>query len=132
MAKKQDVTDFTKYFIPTDDGVMVDTEIFKHRESLGGKIWNLLRLLSGTGTQQDVTEFEHVPDDLYLARKRFDALRNVFFQTLAERDGKTCKVCGCTRDLTVDHIVPLSRGGENSLENMQILCRKHNSSKGAK
>jgi hypothetical protein len=132
MADKQSVTDFTKYFIPTDDGVMVDTEIFKHRKSLGNKIWNLLRLFSGEGNQQDVIEFEHVPDDLYLARKRFDALRSVFFHTLSKRDGEACKVCGSTRDLTVDHVIPLSRGGENSLENMQILCRKHNSSKGAR
>jgi 5-methylcytosine-specific restriction endonuclease McrA len=42
-----------------------------------------------------------------------------------------CSVSGCeeTTDLTADHIVPKSKGGKNELENVQVLCRKHNSSK---
>jgi len=44
----------------------------------------------------------------------------------AERD------CEVVSDLTVDHIVPLSRGGSDDLENLRFLCRPHNSSKGAK
>ncbi len=31
--------------------------------------------------------------------------------------------------LSVDHIVPLTRGGTNQLENLQTLCRRHNSAK---
>lgn len=38
--------------------------------------------------------------------------------------------CGCTEDLTIDHIVPLSRGGTDDLSNFRFMCRKHNSSKG--
>lgn len=33
-----------------------------------------------------------------------------------------CVYCGETEDLTVDHIVPYSRGGEHSIENYQCLC----------
>jgi HsdM N-terminal domain/HNH endonuclease len=32
-------------------------------------------------------------------------------------------------DLTGDHRVPLSRGGTSTLENVQVLCRRHNSAK---
>lgn len=45
---------------------------------------------------------------------------------------------GCWRsnlrkaDLTVDHVVPIRRGGRNSRENAEILCLHCNSSKGAK
>lgn len=38
--------------------------------------------------------------------------------------------CGTTRGLTVDHRIPLSRGGSDTLANLQFLCRVHNSTKG--
>lgn len=47
-----------------------------------------------------------------------------------EEEGK-CRVCGDTRDLEVDHIVPTSRGGADVRENLQVLCREHNAWKGA-
>lgn len=36
-----------------------------------------------------------------------------------------CELCGqhmLFRDMTLDHIVPLSMGGEDSMENLQALC----------
>ena len=47
----------------------------------------------------------------------------------------TCLRCGRQEpdiELTVDHVVPLSRGGRNSIENLQPLCRACNLSKHAK
>jgi len=41
-----------------------------------------------------------------------------------------CATCGGQDDLTIDHIVPLSKGGTDDLGNLQFLCRKHNSQKG--
>jgi len=45
-----------------------------------------------------------------------------------------CAFPGCEEihDLTVDHIRPLSRGGDDGLANLQFLCRSHNSAKGDK
>ena len=48
---------------------------------------------------------------------------------LLERDGSACLVCGAGADLTIDHIVPISRGGSDDLSNLQVLCRRCNSSK---
>jgi 5-methylcytosine-specific restriction protein A len=42
-----------------------------------------------------------------------------------------CAVCGATDDLTGDHVVPLSRGGRAVPGNVRILCRTHNSARGA-
>lgn len=48
------------------------------------------------------------------------------------RDGFKCKSCGCSDDLTVDHVHPESLGGSSGLDNLQTLCRSCNSSKGCK
>jgi 5-methylcytosine-specific restriction endonuclease McrA len=45
-------------------------------------------------------------------------------------------VCpACTKvvgNLTVDHVIPLSRGGDNTLANLQLLCKSCNSKKHTK
>jgi 5-methylcytosine-specific restriction endonuclease McrA len=51
--------------------------------------------------------------------------------TVFRRDRYRCRFCGSHHDLTIDHIYPVSRGGTNELTNLQTLCRRCNSSKGA-
>jgi 5-methylcytosine-specific restriction endonuclease McrA len=48
------------------------------------------------------------------------------------RQGGLCAYCGSADDPTLDHKVPLSRGGSNSSDNLQWLCRSCNSSKKAR
>lgn len=48
------------------------------------------------------------------------------------RDGHECLHCGATEDLSCDHVVPESRGGATTLDNLQVLCRPCNSRKGAR
>jgi 5-methylcytosine-specific restriction endonuclease McrA len=42
-----------------------------------------------------------------------------------------CTYCDATENITVDHIIPLSRGGEHETANLAAACYPCNSSKGA-
>lgn len=49
------------------------------------------------------------------------------------RDGNKCKLCGITvtgANIHFDHILAWSKGGETTLENIQVLCETHNLAKG--
>lgn len=43
-----------------------------------------------------------------------------------------CVCCGKRKKLTVDHVVPISKGGSSDISNIQPLCKRCNFSKGTK
>jgi hypothetical protein len=43
-----------------------------------------------------------------------------------------CVKCDKKDDLTIDHVVPVSKGGTDEYSNLQILCKACNSKKGAR
>lgn len=54
---------------------------------------------------------------------------------LIERDKWTCYLCGviCTpKNVTLDHVVPLYRGGSHTADNLRVACLSCNCSKGGK
>lgn len=52
-------------------------------------------------------------------------------KNILRRDGHRCQFCGRGDvPLTVDHIVPVSRGGEDSWDNLVAACVKCNNRKG--
>ncbi|WP_026999092.1 HNH endonuclease [Eisenibacter elegans] len=46
------------------------------------------------------------------------------------RDHHQCQYCGAVKDLTLDHVLPRSRGGRSSWENLVTACKRCNSRKG--
>lgn len=64
---------------------------------------------------------------VYRARVPFSK-RNVLI-----RDGFRCAYCGARHGrLTIDHIIPRSRGGKDNFENCVACCKRCNNHKGSK
>jgi len=49
-----------------------------------------------------------------------------------ERDAYTCVECGAHKNLSLDHITPVSLGGTDDIENLSTLCLPCNIRKGAR
>lgn len=71
-------------------------------------------------------------------RARARLIQVLTFAVIA-RDGTACAYCKvetvvtqkpCSRQRTLDHLYPVSRGGKDELENVVISCRSCNSAKG--
>jgi hypothetical protein len=58
------------------------------------------------------SQSRHIPDDVK---------RQVW-----ARDGGHCVKCGAMDYLEFDHIIPHSRGGASTVNNVQVLCRRCN------
>ena len=76
----------------------------------------------------------------YLQIKRDDQRRRKYnlrsgtirvedWMKMLEDSNYSCAFCGTQQDITQDHIIPLSKGGANVIENIQPLCRICNSKK---
>lgn len=47
-------------------------------------------------------------------------------QRIFKRDGFKCSYCGISKNLTIDHILPKSRGGGNTWLNLTTCCKNCN------
>lgn len=92
----------------------------------------------------DCSGLEHARFDAYLVNwlrvrgvhPRVTLPRDVEHAVLA-RDGMICRYCGCAvhrrrtgpRKLQLDHVLPHSLGGRNTVENLVVSCRRCNYAK---
>lgn len=64
-----------------------------------------------------------------------DNVPNELRRAVFERDNYTCQYCGrsCEEaELEIEHIIPVSKGGNNDIRNLATACRACNRSKGAR
>ena len=51
-------------------------------------------------------------------------------QNVFKRDNNECQYCGTRKDLTLDHVVPSSKGGAHTWTNLVTACKRCNAKKG--
>ncbi|KAA1280717.1 HNH endonuclease [Citrobacter pasteurii] len=62
-------------------------------------------------------------------RKR--TFRGKFKKRILDRDNNQCVICSSTENLTLQHVVPYSKGGETSYRNLVTLCEPCNQKLGS-
>lgn len=99
--------------------------IWKWGDGDGGYVYEKLRTMADeeglrTLAERIPAQYKKAVISRYLARE------------VMERDAYRCVQCGTHFNLTCDHIVPESKGGETTFDNLQTMCRSCNSKKGAR
>ena len=70
--------------------------------------------------------------ELYREQFRRPSIPRDVVDAVYRRDCGRCVYCGSTENLQLDHIIPFSRGGATTIENLQLLCQKCNLNKSNK
>ena len=68
-------------------------------------------------------------DNNVLFKIDMEELRAMFHKSY----GKQCKYCDKTltlRNMVCDHLIPLTKGGESTVKNLQLICKACNTRKG--
>ena len=68
----------------------------------------------------------------YVRIPRDQRRRRITRRAVFARDSWTCQYCGTTSHLTVDHVIPRSRGGPSDWENIVTSCAPCNRRKGSR
>jgi 5-methylcytosine-specific restriction endonuclease McrA len=112
----------------------IQTETFETHDF---RTWSRLEIPDGEPSVKTVREELRVPEVIVL--RHFGGIpRQVLPFTrrnLVRRDRSTCQYCGNkpgTAELSIDHVMPRSRGGETSWENCVLACVYCNRRKGSK
>jgi 5-methylcytosine-specific restriction endonuclease McrA len=96
--------------------------------------WSTLRVAEGEPSISTVSLKLKVPEIVLLTRYSAYPRRRVTFsrKNLYRRDVYTCQYCGArpqVQDLSIDHVVPRSRGGHSNWENCVLACIRCNRKK---
>ena len=69
---------------------------------------------------------------LYRSAERPWKIPPVSRKEILRRDENQCQYCGNRKQLTIDHVIPRSRGGKHTWNNVVIACATCNGRKGNK
>lgn len=77
----------------------------------------------------------YVPEQIRLtmaSQERVWKVPPVNRREVLRRDHHRCQYCGTTKRLTLDHVIPRSKGGKHSWDNVVTACEKCNAFKGSR
>jgi 5-methylcytosine-specific restriction endonuclease McrA len=95
-----------------------------------GKAEVLEQLQQPLRSASDTYPWPHVIRLLHYVRVPRSVKRKISRRALFARDGHRCVYCGSAGRLTLDHVVPRSRGGDSVWENVVTSCAPCNLRKG--
>jgi 5-methylcytosine-specific restriction endonuclease McrA len=98
--------------------------VFKGKAELVEELQQPLR------SAADTFPWPHVIRLLHYVRVPRAVKRKISRRALFARDGHKCVYCGSSGRLTLDHVVPRSRGGDSVWENVVTSCAPCNLRKG--
>jgi len=81
--------------------------------------------------QKQIEIFEKISTNNDEIKKREPIPEEVKFEVWRRDEGK-CVNCGSKENLEFDHIIPFSKGGSNTVRNLQLLCESCNRKKSDK
>lgn len=77
-------------------------------------------------------EFETLDEDNLTIKQQRKRLTETAKKNIFIRDKYECQYCGSKEELEIDHIIPLSKGGNNEESNLITSCHRCNTLKGEK
>lgn len=91
-----------------------------------------LLIESSTEKLHSISEAFPMPSVIRLHRYVYMPYKGIMLsrQNIFRRDRNRCQYCGSGDDLTLDHVMPRSRGGRSSWDNLATACKRCNSRKG--
>lgn len=118
LPKASPISDKGKLVLPLDaliGTVEIKKAKYAVRYCMNEQYWRIIGLYEG-----------------YYRDAREHTISKEFRRQILERDSYTCQHCGATEDLTIDHIVPVVKGGQTVKDNLRVLCQMCNSRKGTR
>lgn len=95
--------------------------------------WSKLRPEEGEPFIQGFSDVFKIPEVMITRYSKFPQNRIRFSRrTIYRRDGFTCQYCGCkpgSEELTIDHVLPKSKGGLTEWTNCALACVSCNAKK---
>lgn len=90
--------------------------------------WKLLVHRQLNGERKEIERLSNEPSEEQSAPRR-EAIPEEVRIAVWRRDGGQCARCTSRENLEYDHIIPVSKGGSNSVRNIELLCQSCNRSK---
>lgn len=116
--------------------MIIEPETYFQHDLLSWNDVSRVKALLGEGAMIRSCKLALVPPEVILL-KEYDGIgvRSVVFsrRNIFKRDRYACQYCGIqpgTEELTIDHVVPKSKGGASTWENCVLACIDCNKKKG--